>query len=219
MARRADAAPINRVPWVGLKRKVPGLQVFPPRPIASRAPRRLRRWGWPSTRAGRLPCLAAAGCGFDEAPAGRRRNARHRAVALSLQSRLTPLPTAGRRAPARRGGAPLTNDAVRRLHAPDATRASHTGPLDMTCNSAFPAARRATGPLGHRPGRRQLSAQAQTPPEPGASERIDAIRKAGVLRVGVVTTRPGWCRTPRARASRGWVHPGRWARSSPSCWA
>lgn len=29
MARRADAAPINRVPWVGLKRKVPGLQVFP----------------------------------------------------------------------------------------------------------------------------------------------------------------------------------------------
>ncbi|MCW0209849.1 transporter substrate-binding domain-containing protein [Achromobacter veterisilvae] len=29
MARRADAAPINRVPWVGLNRKVRGLVVFP----------------------------------------------------------------------------------------------------------------------------------------------------------------------------------------------
>ncbi len=29
MAKRADAAPINRVPWVGLNRKVRGLTVFP----------------------------------------------------------------------------------------------------------------------------------------------------------------------------------------------
>ncbi|MDQ2138003.1 transporter substrate-binding domain-containing protein [Alcaligenaceae bacterium B3P038] len=29
MARRADAAPINRVPWVGLQRKVKGLAVLP----------------------------------------------------------------------------------------------------------------------------------------------------------------------------------------------
>ncbi len=29
MARRADAAPINRVPWVGLNQKVKGLTVFP----------------------------------------------------------------------------------------------------------------------------------------------------------------------------------------------
>ena len=31
-----------------------------------------------------------------------------------------------------------------------------------------------------------LAAVAQTPPPPGASPRIDAIRKAGVLRVGAV---------------------------------
>ena len=29
MAKRADAAPINRVPWVGLAHKVRGLVVFP----------------------------------------------------------------------------------------------------------------------------------------------------------------------------------------------
>jgi len=29
MARRADAAPINRVPWVGLQQKVKGLAVLP----------------------------------------------------------------------------------------------------------------------------------------------------------------------------------------------
>ena len=32
--------------------------------------------------------------------------------------------------------------------------------------------------------------QAQTPPAPGESPRIDAIRKAGVLRVGVVNNPP-----------------------------
>ena len=83
----------------------------------------------------------------------------------------------------------------------------------------FPAAPPRDWPSGHRPGRRQLRLQAQTPPEPGASERIDAIRKAGVLRVGVVNNPPWLVQNTRARASRGWVHPGRWARSSPSCWA
>ncbi|KAG1245990.1 hypothetical protein G6F68_014827 [Rhizopus microsporus] len=34
------------------------------------------------------------------------------------------------------------------------------------------------------------TAQAQTPPAPGASPRIDALRKAGVLRVGVVNNPP-----------------------------
>ncbi|MGH8817992.1 MAG: ABC transporter substrate-binding protein, partial [Achromobacter pestifer] len=34
------------------------------------------------------------------------------------------------------------------------------------------------------------AAQAQTPPAPGESPRIDAIRKAGVLRVGVVNNPP-----------------------------
>ncbi|MFY1847015.1 transporter substrate-binding domain-containing protein, partial [Achromobacter dolens] len=34
------------------------------------------------------------------------------------------------------------------------------------------------------------TAQAQTPPAPGESPRIDAIRKAGVLRVGVVNNPP-----------------------------
>ena len=58
--RAADAAPINRVPWVGLKRKVPGLQVFPAEANCQQSTERLRRWGWPSTR-GRTPTLP--GCG------------------------------------------------------------------------------------------------------------------------------------------------------------
>jgi len=35
-----------------------------------------------------------------------------------------------------------------------------------------------------------VGASAQTPPAPGASPRVDAIRKAGVLRVGVVNNPP-----------------------------
>ena len=35
-----------------------------------------------------------------------------------------------------------------------------------------------------------FSALAQTPPAPGVSPRIDAVRKAGVLRVGVVNNPP-----------------------------
>ena len=88
----------------------------------------------------------------------------------------------------------------------------------MTCNSAFPAAPPRAGPLGHRPGRRQLQ-RAQTPPEPGASERIDAIRKAGVLRVGVVNN-PPWLVQNTSGSGEPWMGSS-WTlgKSSPSCWA
>ena len=48
------------------------------------------------------------------------------------------------------------------------------------------------------------SAQAQTPPEPGASERIDAIRKAGVLRVGVVNN-PPWLVQNTSGSGEPWM--------------
>ena len=49
-----------------------------------------------------------------------------------------------------------------------------------------------------------FSAQAQTPPEPGASERIDAIRKAGVLRVGVVNN-PPWLVQNTSGSGEPWM--------------
>ena len=48
------------------------------------------------------------------------------------------------------------------------------------------------------------SARAQTPPEPGASERIDAIRKAGVLRVGVVNN-PPWLVQNTSGSGEPWM--------------
>lgn len=49
-----------------------------------------------------------------------------------------------------------------------------------------------------------FSARAQTPPEPGASERIDAIRKAGVLRVGVVNN-PPWLVQNTSGSGEPWM--------------
>src|SRR3989442_3141832 len=50
------------------------------------------------------------------------------------------------------------------------------------------------------------SALAQTPPPPGASPRIDAIRKAGVLRVGVVNT-PPWLAQNTTGEGEPWSGP------------
>jgi polar amino acid transport system substrate-binding protein len=47
MAKRADAAPINRVPWVTLNKKVKGLVVYP------KDRKRLRPWAWRLTRTSR----------------------------------------------------------------------------------------------------------------------------------------------------------------------
>jgi len=50
------------------------------------------------------------------------------------------------------------------------------------------------------------SALAQTPPPPGASPRIDAIRKAGVLRVGVVNN-PPWLTQNTTGEGEAWAGP------------
>lgn len=50
------------------------------------------------------------------------------------------------------------------------------------------------------------SAFAQTPPAPGASPRIDAIRKAGVLRVGVVNN-PPWLAQNTTGEGEAWSGP------------
>lgn len=50
------------------------------------------------------------------------------------------------------------------------------------------------------------SAHAQTPPAPGASPRIDAIRKAGVLRVGVVNN-PPWLAQNTTGEGEAWSGP------------
>ncbi|MGH8035427.1 MAG: hypothetical protein ACREO9_09390, partial [Lysobacterales bacterium] len=50
------------------------------------------------------------------------------------------------------------------------------------------------------------SALAQTPPQPGASPRIDAIRKAGVLRVGVVNN-PPWLAQNTTGDGEPWSGP------------
>lgn len=50
------------------------------------------------------------------------------------------------------------------------------------------------------------SALAQTPSPPGASPRIDAIRKAGVLRVGVVNN-PPWLAQNTIRDGDPWSSP------------
>ena len=50
------------------------------------------------------------------------------------------------------------------------------------------------------------SALAQTPPPPGASPRIDAIRKAGVLRVGVVNN-PPWLAQNTTGDGEPWSGP------------
>src|SRR5215217_5206477 len=47
---------------------------------------------------------------------------------------------------------------------------------------------------------------AQTPPAPGASPRIDAIRKAGVLRVGVVNN-PPWLAQNTTSEGDPWSGP------------
>ncbi|MDO8249767.1 MAG: transporter substrate-binding domain-containing protein [Rhodoferax sp.] len=49
-------------------------------------------------------------------------------------------------------------------------------------------------------------ANAQTPPAPGASARIDAIRKAGVLRVGVVNN-PPWLAQNTTGEGEAWSGP------------
>jgi polar amino acid transport system substrate-binding protein len=49
-------------------------------------------------------------------------------------------------------------------------------------------------------------AQAQTPPAPGASPRIDAIHKAGVLRVGVLANAP-WLIQNTSGAGADWSGP------------
>ncbi|MDO8774162.1 MAG: transporter substrate-binding domain-containing protein [Burkholderiaceae bacterium] len=49
-------------------------------------------------------------------------------------------------------------------------------------------------------------AHAQTPPAPGASPRIDAIRKAGVLRVGVVNN-PPWLAQNTTGEGEPWSGP------------
>ena len=51
-----------------------------------------------------------------------------------------------------------------------------------------------------------LGAMAQTPPAPGASPRIDAIRKAGVLRVGVVNN-PPWLQQNTTGSGEDWSGP------------
>lgn len=51
-----------------------------------------------------------------------------------------------------------------------------------------------------------LAAVAQTPPPPGASPRIDAIRKAGVLRVGVVNN-PPWLAQNTTGEGEPWSGP------------
>ena len=50
------------------------------------------------------------------------------------------------------------------------------------------------------------AALAQTPPAPGASPRIDAIRKAGVLRVGVVNN-PPWLAQNTTGEGEPWAGP------------
>jgi polar amino acid transport system substrate-binding protein len=50
------------------------------------------------------------------------------------------------------------------------------------------------------------AAMAQTPPAPGASARIDAIRKAGVIRVGVVNN-PPWLVQNTAGDGEDWAGP------------
>lgn len=50
------------------------------------------------------------------------------------------------------------------------------------------------------------AATAQTPPAPGASPRIDAIRKAGVLRVGVVNN-PPWLAQNTTGEGEPWAGP------------
>ena len=59
-------------------------------------------------------------------------------------------------------------------------------------------------------------ALAQEPPAAGASPRIDAIRKAGVLRVGVLANLP-WLaeNTTGTAASPGPGRPGSWPRNMP----
>src|ERR1700733_16165045 len=51
-----------------------------------------------------------------------------------------------------------------------------------------------------------LPASAQQPPAPGASPRIDAIRKAGVLRVGVLANAP-WLVENTSGAGDHWSGP------------
>lgn len=51
-----------------------------------------------------------------------------------------------------------------------------------------------------------LSAMAQTPPAPGASPRIDAIRKAGELRVGVLQNAP-WLIENTTGSGQAWSGP------------
>ncbi|WP_265298154.1 substrate-binding periplasmic protein [Verminephrobacter eiseniae] len=51
-----------------------------------------------------------------------------------------------------------------------------------------------------------ISALAQTPPAPGVSARVDAIRKAGALRVGVVNN-PPWLAQNTSGAGEPWSGP------------
>lgn len=52
-----------------------------------------------------------------------------------------------------------------------------------------------------------LTAQAQTPPAPGASPRIDAIKKAGVLRVGVLANAPWLVENTSGGSGPTWSGP------------
>ena len=62
-----------------------------------------------------------------------------------------------------------------------------------------------------------LPAMAQEPPAPGASPRIDAIRKAGVLRVAVLANAPWLVENTTGR--RAMVRPrlGAGGGNTPSC--
>ena len=66
------------------------------------------------------------------------------------------------------------------------------------CAKAFALAAVMTASIG--------STSAQTPPPAGASPRIDAIRKAGVLRVGVVNN-PPWLAQNTTGEGETWAGP------------
>jgi len=70
----------------------------------------------------------------------------------------------------------------------------------------FPGRRLARAALAAALAGTCIGALAQTPPPPGASPRIDAIRKAGVLRVGVVNN-PPWLAQNTAGDGDPWSGP------------
>ena len=61
-----------------------------------------------------------------------------------------------------------------------------------------------------------LPALAQEPPAAGASPRIDAIKKAGVLRVGVLANAPWLVENTTGRGTHGAAPPGCWRTSMRS---